>query len=212
MNNPYPPSPRLDVLAHVPRGVRTLLDVGCNTGAFGQELKRQRPGMLVWGVEPSTEAAKAASVVLDNVLTGLYPNAMEAEDKRFDCIVFNDVLEHMADPEVALRAVSGSLVPGGVVLASVPNVRYIRIVLDLVLRGRWTYTETGILDRTHLRFFTRNSLRALFEDEGFVVDKIVPLSVFGERFGVKRPQALLMREFSHGQFLVVAYPRQSREA
>jgi 2-polyprenyl-3-methyl-5-hydroxy-6-metoxy-1,4-benzoquinol methylase len=204
-DNPYPDAPRLKVLAHVPTRARSILDVGCNTGAFGHALKQFHPASVVWGVEPIKSAAAIASGRYDRVVVGTYPEAMPTTDRRFDCIVFNDVIEHMAQPELALETARASLSPGGTILASIPNVKYLRVVFDLVAPGHWTYTETGILDKTHLRFFTRQSIADLFARCGYEVERIVPLTVVAERFGVTRPQRLLLRDFSCAQFLVVAH-------
>lgn len=208
-DNPYPHAPRLEMLAHVPLSARSILDVGCNTGGFGQALKQARPGSIVWGVEPIHSAAAVASEHYDRVLAGLYPQALLGSEQLFDCIVFNDVLEHMTEPRHALNAARASLAPGGTIIASIPNVKYIRVVFDLLARGRWTYTLTGILDRNHLRFFTRHSIANLFEECGYEVECIVPLSVFVGRFGFTRPQQILLRDFSCFEFRVAAHVKGS---
>lgn len=157
----------------VPTGVRNVLDVGCSTGKFGQAL-RARGGVAVTGVEPDPVAAAVARERLDAVVDGFFP---DIDDKvvrlgGYDAIVFNDVLEHMVDPLVALNAAKRHLAPRGVIVASVPNVRHISALGPLLVRGRWDYTDIGILDRTHLRFFTRSSLIAFLVDGGWEVIEI----------------------------------------
>ncbi|MEP7246530.1 MAG: class I SAM-dependent methyltransferase, partial [Gammaproteobacteria bacterium] len=159
--------PRQNVLSHVPRDARTLLDVGCNTGAFGEALKQERPGICVWGVEPIEGAAEIAATRYDHVVTGSYPDALAAADAQFDCIVFNDVLEHLVDPESALKKAGELLRPGGAVVASIPNMRYLPVLRDLVTRAEWRYSSEGVLDRTHLRFFTHKSIAEMFTESGY---------------------------------------------
>ncbi|MFN8024846.1 MAG: class I SAM-dependent methyltransferase [Acidimicrobiia bacterium] len=184
---------RDEVLPFVPTSAASVLDVGCSFGGFGGALKRRRPGLEVWGLEPHSDAAEKASERLDRVVNGLFPQ--DAPDRRFDCVVFNDVLEHLPDPWEALRATKDLVAEGGAVVASIPNVRHFSVVVPLVLRGRFAYRDVGILDRTHLRFFTRSTMIELFESTGWRVDRIEPtrlsppsdgeiprlLSLFGRR-------------------------------
>ena len=150
----------------MPEGARRILDVGCGEGAFGALLKRRR-GCEVHGVERFPPAAAAARRVLDSVTEGDAESArLPFDDGSFDCLVYADVLEHLVDPWRALRDHVRLLRPGGRVVASVPNVRHLGVVLRLLLLGRIDYADEGILDRTHLRFFTRRSLLALLEGAG----------------------------------------------
>lgn len=89
----------------------------------------------------------------------------------FDCLVCNDVLEHLRDPWATLATLRRYLVPGGYLVASLPNVRFSEVVKDLLFGKRWEYQERGVLDRTHLRFFTESSSRSLAESAGFTVLK-----------------------------------------
>lgn len=173
MSGDYYGHPRREMQPFVPRDARVLLDVGCGAGAFGAELKKTRPELEVWGIEYDPRAAGRAAEVLDRVLTGdAVAVARELPPGRFDCVTLNDVLEHLVDPAALLAAVRPLLAPQGRVVVSLPNVRYFHNVVDLALRGRWEYTDEGICDRTHLRFFTRASMIALLEDRGFRVETI----------------------------------------
>lgn len=162
---------REDVLPFVPLDVRSVLDVGCGRGGFGRALRgllgAQARLVAVEAVASAADAARATGC-FDEVFTGYFPDALSASQERFDLVCFNDVLEHMVDPAAALTATLDVLAPGARVLATIPNVQYAEVVRDLI-RGRWTYTEAGILDRTHLRFFTRSSMTQLFQDAGYVV-------------------------------------------
>lgn len=167
---PYFRYPRADVVALVPAWCQRVLDVGCAAGVVGATLKR-RQGCAVTGIERDPVAASAARAVLDEVLE----LDLETPDvdwgarlgrERFDCLVYADVLEHLREPAALLEAQRGLLRPGGVAIVSVPNVRHYPVVLGL-LRGEWRYQDEGVLDRTHLRFFTRRSLLTLLAESGY---------------------------------------------
>ncbi|MGQ0553125.1 MAG: class I SAM-dependent methyltransferase [Planctomycetota bacterium] len=162
-----PPNPQL--LELVPAGAKLVLDVGCATGNFGAALKGQRPGLVVHGLEQDRATAAQAAARLDRVFVADLGAGLPTLAGPYDCIVCGDVLEHLVDPWSALRSLVGVLAPGGSVVASLPNVRHYRVLRDLVLRGRFTYRETGVLDSTHLRFFTLREMEALFERAGLRV-------------------------------------------
>ena len=156
------------MIPFIPRNTKKLLDVGCGAGGFGAGIKANIKAE-VWGVEMNPAAAGKASSALDNVICSEFNASCIPQNNKFDCIVFNDVLEHMPAPEQALRLAKSLLTPGGVIVASVPNIRHFSVVWDLVVNGAWTYQDAGILDRTHLRFFTRLSIAQLFADIGLTV-------------------------------------------
>src|SRR5262249_12512675 len=114
--------------------------------------------------------AEVAERRLDHVINDQFGRNCELNGKRFDCIVFNDVLEHMIDPYSALVYAKESLVPNGRVVASIPNVRYFDNVWSLLIDGSWEYCDAGILDRTHLRFFTKKSIESMFVDLGYDIE------------------------------------------
>jgi 2-polyprenyl-3-methyl-5-hydroxy-6-metoxy-1,4-benzoquinol methylase len=146
-----------------------VLEFGCSTGYMSKAL-RDRLGATVVGVELNAEAAQQAQAHVERVLIGDAEELdLEAElgGERFDAILFADVLEHLRHPDRTLRAAAQLLKPGGVVVISMPNVAYWRVRVDL-LRGRFDYRQTGILDRTHLRFFTEHTLGDLIRDAGLV--------------------------------------------
>jgi len=147
-----------------------VLDVGCGAGVFGRYLKAQR-NCEVWGVEMEARPAEQAARHLHRVLVGAFPN-VELPVKYFDCIVFNDVLEHMIDPWDALRQAHKYLSPNGHIAASIPNIRYLTVLYRLLANGEWEYTQYGILDKTHLRFFTKKSMLALFDETGYDVLRV----------------------------------------
>jgi len=162
---------RHDVLQLIPEGASCILEVGCAAGKTGEALKNI-PGVFVAGVELDPVAAEKARKVLDDVVEGnIESMELPYAEKSFDCVLFADVLEHLVDPWAVLRKTRKYLKPGGTVIASIPNVQYYG-VLHQVAEGRWTYESAGILDRTHLRFFTRGEIEKLFAETGYTVERI----------------------------------------
>jgi 2-polyprenyl-3-methyl-5-hydroxy-6-metoxy-1,4-benzoquinol methylase len=169
--------PRPEMLPFVPADCRRVLDVGCAEGAFGESLKRTR-GIEVWGVEPVKSAAATAMTKLDRVIEGVFGPETDLPAGAFDCILFNDMLEHMLYPEMALRYARDLLAPGGVVVASIPNIRNFPIVWELVSHARWEYRDCGVLDRTHRRFFTKSSIVNMFETEVYTVESVCGINAY----------------------------------
>lgn len=161
----------------IPEG-SSVLDVGCHSGILGEYLRRKKQCSVV-GIDTDEAALSDASTRLDKAFaanietTGWSSIVREQAGKPFDIIVFGDVLEHTRDPQAILAEARTLLKPEGRVIVSIPNVAHWRIRLAL-LAGRFTYTESGILDRTHLRFFTETSLHELVRAAGYqVVDQDV---------------------------------------
>jgi SAM-dependent methyltransferase len=118
--------------------------VGCGTGGFAETLRALVPDLELWGVEPVESAADVARGAYDKVITGFFPDdAGELPPASFDAIYLLDVIEHLPDPEPALRAATSLVAPGGVLVASIPNVRHFDVWWPLVRHGTWTYTDTG---------------------------------------------------------------------
>jgi 2-polyprenyl-3-methyl-5-hydroxy-6-metoxy-1,4-benzoquinol methylase len=148
---------------------KRVLDVGCDTGYLGEALNTR--GNVTTGFEYNQVSAAEARKRLARVEIG----DLESSDlvelfgrASFDIVVFGDVLEHLRDPLRVLRQARGLLAPGGSVLISVPNIAHGDVRLAL-LRGRFNYTQVGLLDDTHTRFFTRDSLVTFLQDAGFVL-------------------------------------------
>jgi trans-aconitate methyltransferase len=170
--DPYHLNERRDVLAHVPLDAERILDVGCAAGRFGALLKTRMPSPVVHGVEPNPAAAAQAGEVLDRVHTGAFSEGAIRElgaGEPYDCIVFNDVLEHMEEPAEAIRLAHEALRTGGTVVASIPNIRNWATIHGIVRQGRFEYQDQGVLDRTHLRFFCRRDMELLLERASFQV-------------------------------------------
>lgn len=158
---------RPEMLKYVPAGVKRTLELGCALGGFSATVKQQFSAEC-WGMELDPEAAQVAAGRLDRVIVGdIVEHLGDLPDHHFDCVICNDILEHLVDPYTLLMDLRTKLTPQGVVVASLPNIRYCRILFDLVVRGNWDYKEHGILDKTHLRFFTYKSLKKVFPKLGY---------------------------------------------
>ncbi|MCP4144095.1 MAG: class I SAM-dependent methyltransferase [bacterium] len=171
--------PRPELVCYLPANAVRVLDVGCGEGTFSVGLKEKQK-LETWGMEIDEESASIAATRLDQVLTGdAVLLAAELPDAYFDCIFCNDILEHLVDPDKLLNILKTKLAPGGRLVTSVPNVRHFWTVWDLFFRGRWDYSDEGILDRTHLRFFTKSTMGELFADCGYRVESVVGLHPIG---------------------------------
>lgn len=151
---------------------KKILDVGCWTGDLGRRLIER--GNTVSGLEIDAAAAAKAREVLDEVVVADLDTSAISDHFRagsFDVLVFADVLEHLRDPVQALVDASRLLAPEGKIVVSIPNVTHGSVRLAL-LQGRWTYTDTGLLDSTHIQFFNRDRLLQVFADAGLVVDDL----------------------------------------
>ena len=153
---------------------RRLLDVGAADGFLAEILSAR--GWAVTAVERDPVRAEQARGKCRELIVGDVADAVVGRSDRFDAIVFGDVLEHLDDPLSTLRSATASLVPGGLVLVSVPNVAHLFVRLSLLL-GHFDYADRGILDRTHLRFFTRRSFARFLAEAGLVLDELTATPV-----------------------------------
>lgn len=201
---------RRELLPFVPKGIRAMLDVGCSSGGFASLVKQDRPEVSVWGIEPDAASAAAAAERIDRVINSTLDAAIgEIGEIRFDLICFNDVLEHLADPESALRAVRGLLSPEGRVLASIPNILFWPVISEILVSQDFRYVPSGVLDKTHLRFFTKKSIVRLFDEAGFEVTDITGINPTRTLFYVGLNLLLLnrIRDWRYIQFAVTARPK-----
>jgi len=164
-------SARREILPLVPGPLGRVLEVGCGSGATLAMLRAERGCRWLAGVELFPDAAQLARTHLDAVYEGDI-EAMAMPVPEGSLVLCLDVLEHLRDPWLAVRRLATLLRPDGSLIASIPNVRHVAVVGPLLLRGQWRYTDSGPLDRTHLRFFTRESAVALLEDAGLRVRRI----------------------------------------
>ena len=160
---------RQEMIDFLPKTAKTVLDIGCGEGGFAAYIK-DKFKIEAWGVEMTPEPAAIAESRLDKVLIGECETRIkDLPDNHFDAIYFNDVLEHLVDPYKVLEAIKPKLTINGVIISSIPNVRYFRVLKMLVMNKDWEYQKDGVMDKTHLRFFTSKSIQKMYKDLGFKI-------------------------------------------
>jgi len=170
MEKSYYRQERSEIVDLVLDSTKCILDIGCGQGTFLKVLK-EKTKAETWGVELVPEIAEVAKNYVDNVIVGKIEEIFHLiPDKYFDCITFNDVLEHLVEPTEVLKLIKPKLSDKGVIIASIPNVRFIVTLYDLIIKKDWEYKDAGILDRTHFRFFTKKSMKRMFEEAGYKID------------------------------------------
>lgn len=197
---------RHDVIPLVPHGAR-LIDIGGGLGRTASELKRlgrcEVAGLIDLHAPPPGGGLDFTD--RSDLADPATLSRIAAEYGPFDTALLLDVAEHFTDPAALLAGVYAALKPGGALVASIPNVRHCSVVLPLLLRGRWDYADSGVLDRTHLRFFTRSSMRRLIEAANFRIERIVPTAAANRRQRLAIWLTLgLLRDFFSVQYYVVA--------
>ncbi|MFN0218023.1 MAG: methyltransferase domain-containing protein [Hyphomicrobium sp.] len=200
---------RIDFVARLPADpTATILEIGCGNGATGAlALSAGRCERYV-GVELVESVAAEAQGVLSEVLVGnvevldfYWPPA------SFDAILMSEVLEHLVEPEQVVRRLARFVRPGGLLLASSPNISHWRVIRELIC-GRFHQADQGVFDRTHLRWFTPETFAAMFETAGFRILEIGPVTPFSSRTEII--SKLMGGRFDHlfmAQIAVVAVKR-----
>jgi len=189
------------------------LDVGCGTGHLGKWL-REKLDCYVVGIEVDEEAAKIAEKFYDEVIISDVEQLEESKFPKnfFDAIVMADVLEHLKRPDILLIKLKPSLKIEGYAIASIPNISRLEIRIQLLF-GKFTYEETGILDKTHLRFFTLNTAKELFQKAEYEVARVDFTGLRSKHSPLRRfpgARARLLRLFPTllaYQFIIIARPK-----
>ncbi|HEX4130754.1 MAG TPA: class I SAM-dependent methyltransferase [Pirellulales bacterium] len=155
---------------------KRVLDVGCATGRVLSHFKR-RGAEFVAGVEifPGVAEEARRNADVDEVVTGdIESEELPWPEQSFDLVIASFVLEHVSDPWAVLRKLRKLTAPGGQLIGALPNVRHVSVLLPLLCTGKWKYEDQGIMDWTHLRFFTRSTICELLESSGFEPRQVVP--------------------------------------
>lgn len=158
------------VFARIPRNARRILDVGCGDGSLARAIRAEWPAQ-VSGLTWSEEEARLANGVLERVWVADLNRFEESDLGVYDCIICSHVLEHLVDPWRVLGRLRGHLEAGGTLIVALPNLLFWRNRLEMT-RGRFRYTEGGLMDRTHCKFFDWDAAGELVSAAGFeVVDR-----------------------------------------
>ena len=152
---------RSDIFKLIPKDIeQNILEIGCGNGNTLVKLKEEGYASFTMGIEKNKQCEKKAlNHNIDQYICDDIENLKIQIDKTFDVILFLDVLEHLVDPWNVLNKLVLLLKSDGIIIISIPNIRNFSIFKKLFLKGRWDYEESGILDRTHLRFFTNSSFK-----------------------------------------------------
>ena len=196
----------------IPGKIQIVLDVGCSSGQIKFLLKdKMRLNCEIWGVEPELRSVEIAKQNLDTVFHGFFNHEIDFGGQKFDCIFFNDVLEHMYDPAEALTTAKKLLNEGGEIVASIPQVRFYKIIKQLLLQKDWRYEESGVMDATHIRFFTKKSIIRMFKECGYEVETIKPICnvlPFNQKLKyLYRIFEFIIGDIFYTNYAVVAKPR-----
>ena len=161
--------PRKEMLDFLPKNAKTILEVGCADGTFAASLKNDNTE--VWGIELMEDQALKAEEKIDKVFAGpCEDNIDKLPDNYFDAIYCNDVLEHLVDPYMVIEKLHKKLTPNGKIISSIPNVRYHNTFMKVLFKKDWKYESYGVMDKTHLRFFTKKSIQRMYEEAGYKVE------------------------------------------
>lgn len=199
---PYYHCVRVDIAPLLPASVSHIVDVGCGAGVTLAWLKRLYPQAYTVGLEGNASLSNELAMNSDEFhivdLNGDLPDIGSP-----DLLLFLDVLEHLPNPEKLLRRLTAELAPGGTVIVSLPNIAHLSVSIPLLVWGRFNYADAGILDRTHLRFFVRESAVALMNGAGLKVDKIIESGLRGPKTrALNRLTFGLLRRRLAGQYIL----------
>lgn len=168
----YYENARREILLYLPKSFHCVLEIGCGKGTF---LRQLPAGCELWGIEKNADAAREARNVTSRIFSGSFEEVIgQMPLDYFDLIIANDVIEHIYDYHAFFKKVRNCLNTGGCLVGSIPNVRYWGQLTSYVFKKEWEYAGTGILDDTHVRFFTRNSFLRTLRSHGFTVEILSP--------------------------------------
>ncbi len=173
----YEDNPRDDLIEFITEPPEIILEIGCGTGATGEVFKKKFPNLKYFGIEYNEGAAEIAKKRLNGVISGdiekIELDSYGLPKGRIGLIICADVLEHLYDPWKTLYTLRDYLKPGGKIIASIPNTQNLKLILHL-LNGNWTYKKYGLLDATHIRFFTLNEIADMFNGTGYKILNAIP--------------------------------------
>jgi len=200
---------RLEYIDLIPGGrLGAILEIGCGTGETGEYALRTKCDQYM-GVELIDSAAKAANQKLTEVIAGDVENAqLPWPNCYFDALVMSEVLEHLIHPWSVMKNLTRLLKPGAIVVAGTPNISSLRVIAQLI-RGRFDYEDRGLMDESHLRWFTPGTLREMFEAAD--IETISIGSAFPPKAGTRMIDAITFKRLSHLFYSQITYVGKYRQ-
>jgi 2-polyprenyl-3-methyl-5-hydroxy-6-metoxy-1,4-benzoquinol methylase len=196
---------RREILPYLPKRFAKVVDVGGSAGGTLSAIHQLMPSAKTVCVDTDDESLEIARGAGHETIRCDLNREIPDTFSDADVVLFLDILEHLVDPWAVLSAIVTKLRPGASVIVSLPNVRYWNVSLDLVLCGRWTLQDAGILDRTHLRFFTRTTGAALVQGGGLSLQEVIPKIASGRRFRMLNNITLgMFKDFLSPQNIYIA--------
>jgi len=182
-NYVYGANGRSEMVEFLPDSYSTVLEIGSGYGVFRRNLNLPHE---YWGVELNPKVGKSSEQLLDRVLLGSF-NDVEGDipDGYFDLVICNDVIEHMSDPSIFLKKIRQKMKTNANLIGSIPNVRHLSMLKMLLIDQKWEYTESGIMDRTHLRFFSKKDIATLLNNNQFTVHLLNGINGYKPQYNLK---------------------------
>jgi 2-polyprenyl-3-methyl-5-hydroxy-6-metoxy-1,4-benzoquinol methylase len=202
MDRDYYQNVRSEIFPLIGKTHGDVLDMGGGVGATSRALKQAGLARQIslWDFDVKSVEDAGATREFDTVeRVDLNAPATWPMKRRYDLILLLDVLEHLIDPWQSLRAVAACLSPKGEIIISLPNVRDVSVVAPLLLRGTWRYRDNGVLDRTHMRFFTRRSMVELLEGSNLSVVEVMAIRNTSRRW-INALSLGLLKDFTAKQY------------
>ncbi len=188
-NQNYFSNIKWEIIRLIPAGDHKILDVGSGAGCTLRKLKALRKASEIVGIEINRIAAADSSQYLDGLFIGdVETMDLPYSDKYFDYILFADVLEHLINPSDVLHKCKNLLSDDGYIIAIIPNIKHYSVLLGLILSDEFNYTKDGLLDISHLRFFTKKGIIRMFRDEQLEVADLIAI---WQWFGMTRVERAL---------------------
>ena len=156
-----------NIIELVSKSSNKILEIGCGAGATLAELKKQNPNRVIIGLDIVDINSHIKSIIDDFICANIEEIELPYPKGFFDTIIMADVIEHLINPWECVKNLAQYLSPNGCIIASIPNLTYHRVISNMLFKNEFEYQESGILDKTHLRFFTKKSIYKLFQDAGF---------------------------------------------
>lgn len=197
---------RPEIIDLIPTGLEKILDIGCGDGSFGSQLSGE-----IWGIEINNTVANEASKKLHKIIVGDALKVIDdAPNYYFDCIFLNDILEHLINPEELLVKIKKKLNDTGIVIFSIPNIRYVSVLKELLIDKQFRYTNKGIMDKTHLRFFTEKSIKEMLTKCDYEIIKFKGVNPIKTSWKFNMVNMILLGNLSdikYHQFAGIVRPR-----